>query len=931
MKKQVKRNYVLCLAIVFLTFLLAFLSAFGCSCNEEPQAESEPFSLNYHSVELKIYESVKLRVKKYNNVAFVSANESVATVSEDGTVTACGFGETVITATEEDKSDSCTITVTDDGAVPKLELNIENKEISVIKSGEQGDSFELKPYVSFNGTNYYDGKMTYTVENGDVASVDENGVITALGYGKTDVTVKAEWRGFDAKYTTEIISVNVCHDVSIKLSLSNDVIYTVTDTINGESYKNSTVLNEEITIDGKPVGAGVGKKYDYSDSIISIDNGNVTAKTFGSTEIVVTVSFDGTDYVANPVKIEVLRPTVKSDKPWVMNVTDNSDKTISVDGEVIECLIGETNITDKTSVSGGQLTIPYSVISGEVGEKNVSVKTAKYIYEYDAVFATHVINDLVGLKTYLDGYTQESSEDDYVAITADIDCGGYKFSGKNRWYKGHINGLGHSIKNYDADKYGLIGGKLVEGPVIENIALFFSTDDSDGVALAECAWNIGTARVYLKNVYVSITSETTIKGLLYRDKDNEGQCLEINNMIIDVSNAQVDYALNKSTVGTIKKLEECYAVGKPSSGKVIESDGSSANTGVLCETQQTLYAEYATAITSANGFNKYWSVKEDGIYFSGTRVVCKNPVTVKNTVYKKDGSISLSEYASYNDITAVSVNNQQIDYSGMQINLGSYTVGADNVIEIILANEIIQIPFVRVTDVITSGTQFNNVIKSFYNGYNDSKKGGYYVLGEDIKLSPTSTKNGVAVWSVDANTDFNYQTFNGLGHSIDCSDVTISDDGIFGDIRFSTIQNVAIINAKANSGRPILASNAWLGTTVENVYAECDYNGGLSAGLLLRGMQNTVRCCVVKTTNATTEGSYAHTDCKNNVINGYVIGCGPVAVNLSGSGSTAVYSNETEFYVAANDIVTKNRGFNEYWKVTSTGVYFGNVLVAENK
>lgn len=109
-----------------------------------------------------------------------SSDDSVASVSSNGTVTALGYGKATISATDGNKTESCEITV---NLVP-TSVNIQNIFMTV---GERYViSPEFTPSVSTN-TN-----ITYTYEEGTVIKIDEFGVIQALAPGTISVTAKTE-------------------------------------------------------------------------------------------------------------------------------------------------------------------------------------------------------------------------------------------------------------------------------------------------------------------------------------------------------------------------------------------------------------------------------------------------------------------------------------------------------------------------------------------------------------------------------------------------------------------------------------------------------------------------------------------------------------------------------------------------------------------
>lgn len=125
-------------------------------------------------------------------VTWKSSNPSI--IVEDGVVFAKSAGSATITASLEDGTKAtCQVNAVYGGIVPQLMLNVNGDSLTVA----QGQSFTLQPSVTFNGvvTNDADTSYFYEVSDASIATVDENGVITAHNTGNVTITVYAYWRG----------------------------------------------------------------------------------------------------------------------------------------------------------------------------------------------------------------------------------------------------------------------------------------------------------------------------------------------------------------------------------------------------------------------------------------------------------------------------------------------------------------------------------------------------------------------------------------------------------------------------------------------------------------------------------------------------------------------------------------------------------------
>lgn len=172
-----------------------------CSCGGE-----NILTVKEKNVRMKIDESytVKVQQKKEETLLWTSADESVAIVSPEGTVSAVGNGITTVTARGEKAFVHVGVIVggnndyTDkNGNVVRVFDGVSDiTEISVgVRGGGKedisvkvGESFQLRAYTVPS-----DSKDTIVWQSDDstIARVDEKGKLQAVGKGKTTITAYA--------------------------------------------------------------------------------------------------------------------------------------------------------------------------------------------------------------------------------------------------------------------------------------------------------------------------------------------------------------------------------------------------------------------------------------------------------------------------------------------------------------------------------------------------------------------------------------------------------------------------------------------------------------------------------------------------------------------------------------------------------------------
>jgi len=158
-----------------------------------------------------------------NSVTYewASSDEDVATVSDTGLVTAVGTGTATITVEADGKTASCNVTV----AEIVSEINVLNEDLSIT---EPGGTLALQTEIM--PENAVNQNLIFSVEPSDraedvkgKATVNEEGVVTAIKNGVVKVTIKAE----DVEETE---GSGVSADVYITISNQNKVVLTKTET-----------------------------------------------------------------------------------------------------------------------------------------------------------------------------------------------------------------------------------------------------------------------------------------------------------------------------------------------------------------------------------------------------------------------------------------------------------------------------------------------------------------------------------------------------------------------------------------------------------------------------------------------------------------------------------------------------------------------------
>ncbi len=128
-------------------------------------------------------------------VRWISSDESIATVDENGLITYHSAGEVVITvqSVESEVYAQCTVTVKQ--SPEEIYINPGSVELRVGKDIQL--EAEILPDVSF------DKSVTWSTDNKEVATVDENGKVTAVSAGTATITART-FNGIEAYCTVTV-------------------------------------------------------------------------------------------------------------------------------------------------------------------------------------------------------------------------------------------------------------------------------------------------------------------------------------------------------------------------------------------------------------------------------------------------------------------------------------------------------------------------------------------------------------------------------------------------------------------------------------------------------------------------------------------------------------------------------------------------------
>ncbi|MBO4340872.1 MAG: leucine-rich repeat protein [Bacteroidales bacterium] len=357
------------LVVILLGILLCY------SCEKTPEEISvESVSLSQATAEMYIGETTQLKATVLpsnasdKTVTWASSKQSVATVSDNGLVTAVAEGTSTITASAGGKSATCSIQVSKKVVeVSSVELDktavelVEGEIITLVATVKPDDATDKT--VSWNSTDTA------------VASVVENGKVTAIKEGKATITAKAGGKQASCLITVakrviavESITLNKS-ELSLEKGKSETLVATVKpDDASDKSVTWSSSDDKVASVDqaGKVTAVGGGE------ATITAKGGEKTATCKVSVSVPVeSVSLNNTSLTLKQGQSATLVATVKpndaTDKSVSWSSSDSSIAQVDQNGKVSAVKEGSATITAKAGEKQAtcKITVQKQVIAVE--------------------------------------------------------------------------------------------------------------------------------------------------------------------------------------------------------------------------------------------------------------------------------------------------------------------------------------------------------------------------------------------------------------------------------------------------------------------------------------------------------------------------------------------------------------------------------------
>lgn len=195
-----------------ISMLLVICMAAPIAACGESDAVAESVEMDRSTLTLNVGEEVTLTYTVFPQSArtaeatWKSSDATVASV-DNGKVKALNEGKTVIRVTVGGKFSDCNVTVNDPSGMPVPETGIALDKHSITMNVNETHSFQ----ATLEPENTTFKNISWTSSKPAVAAVDQNGVVTALGGGRTIISAKSE-NGYEDSCIVDVAGESVIAD-----------------------------------------------------------------------------------------------------------------------------------------------------------------------------------------------------------------------------------------------------------------------------------------------------------------------------------------------------------------------------------------------------------------------------------------------------------------------------------------------------------------------------------------------------------------------------------------------------------------------------------------------------------------------------------------------------------------------------------------------
>lgn len=291
MKNFFKRLTILFVITFILSSVLYNFPTKAMAATADAKLDTTELKTGIDSIPASVF------IENYNGgvlYKYTSGDTKIATVDENGNVNGVSLGKTFISVVE---------------SIDGVDKDLGSVPVSVLNTEFEGKTFyaglSSENYLNVNYMKTY-AEYKYKSADSDIATVDNNGVVTGIKLGKTTITLTETYKG-----KTTIIDTIPVHVVKAKLDGKAQELPISDDA--------STLINLHY------INSKADYKYSSSDSkIVKIDqSGFMTGRKVGTAKISVTEIYNNKSRKLGSITIKV-KPALLSVENKNITIPNNS-------------------------------------------------------------------------------------------------------------------------------------------------------------------------------------------------------------------------------------------------------------------------------------------------------------------------------------------------------------------------------------------------------------------------------------------------------------------------------------------------------------------------------------------------------------------------------------------------------------------------------
>ena len=281
-------------------------------------------------------------------VEWSSSDESIVTVDADGVVTAVSAGEAYVTATVKDKDGLTATTLVRVAVTP---TGVEAPEtLELVTNGENTKNLDTK-IVPEDATGV---KLAYESSDENVATVDENGMVTAVANGECVITAYVVLDTDDTAVDTEVADSESVDAASTDNSETADTTTSDSETASSDATVSEPTAESEQVFE--PLEQETAEPEDTTDTeVLDPDFATLMEDLKAETKVTVTTKVDAVtlnqnEGILNVGKSVTLTATVTpeeiaADTTVTWSSSDEAVATVDSNGKVTAVATGNATIT----------------------------------------------------------------------------------------------------------------------------------------------------------------------------------------------------------------------------------------------------------------------------------------------------------------------------------------------------------------------------------------------------------------------------------------------------------------------------------------------------------------------------------------------------------------------------------------------------------